>query len=109
MKTTIKPWGHEALVFKSGYFSFKILNIKKGHRLSLQLHEMASENWMVRKGNPLIQLHEDCQRYSVGSSFSIGDGVPHRVTADKDNVVIWEMKYGSDKDITRLEDDYGRK
>lgn len=107
-KKTFKPWGFEQLIFTCGKARVKKLVIRPGRRTSLQSHSHTPETWMVVKGHPAIELHGERNMYVPGSSFSVGEDVPHRIAAIYDTVVIIEVKYGSDADIVRHEDDYGR-
>lgn len=106
-----KPWGHEVVLFQEGRARLKRLVIRKGERLSLQYHRDKAEFSVVVRGVVRVEFAQraagNAYDYKKGESFYIPDGVVHRMTAIRDAEVI-ELCAGSDKDIVRLEDQYGR-
>jgi mannose-6-phosphate isomerase len=75
-----KPWGHELWWAHTDRYAGKILHLRKGHRLSLQLHRRKDE-----------------------SSYVL---VVHSIEALEDSVVL-EVSTPELDDIVRLHDDYG--
>ena len=88
-----KPWGHELLLSEWQGWRIKILHIKKGCRLSKQYHKEKTEY--------LFNLNDETLRFI--QPFKI-----HRPEAKDEDVDILEISKGSDEDIVRLENDYGR-
>ena len=54
-----KPWGHEIIWGKTGRYVGKKLFIKKGHKLSLQYHEIKEETIYLHSGEMLFTVQED--------------------------------------------------
>jgi mannose-6-phosphate isomerase-like protein (cupin superfamily) len=98
-KKTIKPWGYEKLIFENPFYRIKMIHIKKGHRLSKQYHKFKWETLIMKKDDNKMCFHD------------IPPRMIHRLdnTKGKTDMDIIEISYGSDEDIIRLEDDYGRK
>ena len=107
---TRKPWGYfQDLVEEKGKWHLKVIVIKKGSRLSLQRHEKRSEFWVVVHGKIRTEKGATRRVLKVGDTVAIKKKEKHRIEALSDSEVI-EITFGihNEKDITRLEDDYGR-
>ena len=53
-----RPWGaYEVLAEGEGY-KVKRIEVKPGHRLSLQMHQNRSEHWVVVSGEAIVTLGE---------------------------------------------------
>ncbi len=105
-----KPWGSEVVIFESGQARVKLLRVKPGKRLSLQYHERKREAMMLISGEALLE-HGPYMNYVMepGEIYQITTGVKHRLSGQgRSEAVILEMAHGSDEDIVRLADDYGR-
>ncbi|MBI2027270.1 MAG: mannose-6-phosphate isomerase [Deltaproteobacteria bacterium] len=111
LNTTVKkPWGQfDDLAEKKGKWHLKALKIKKGHRLSLQKHKKRSELWIVAEGKIKAQCGSKIYILFPPKNIFIKKNMIHRMYALLDSVVI-EVSFGlhQEKDILRLEDDYGR-
>jgi quercetin dioxygenase-like cupin family protein len=106
IKIIEKPWGHEFLLAKPNpQIQLKTLHIKKGERLSLQYHKFKAEFMICLEGE--FQMSGSSDIYKEGDYFYIAPKTVHRIIAIKDTVII-ELSIGSDKDIVRLDDKYGR-
>jgi len=103
-----KPWGYEEILVNNGRYVIKRLTIKEGHRLSLQLHRVKYETWLIQSGFGAITLGDSFSNCSAGKMFDIPPNTPHRVFAGKGDVVILELSTPELQDIVRIEDDYGR-
>ena len=88
-----KPWGYEILLGEWRGWRVKILHITKGHRLSKQYHREKVE----------YMFNLDDETWEFIPPFKV-----HRPEAHEDDCTIMELSKGSDEDIIRLEDDYGR-
>lgn len=88
-----KPWGFELLLGEWRRWRIKILHITKGHRLSKQYHR--------EKVEYMFNLNDETWEFI--QPFKV-----HRPEAQEDDCTIIELSKGSDEDIVRLEDDYGR-
>jgi mannose-6-phosphate isomerase-like protein (cupin superfamily) len=105
-----KPWGSEQIIFEAGDARVKLLRVKPGKRLSLQYHEKKDEVMMLVSGRALIKLPgREPFEMNRGDMHLIHAQGYHRLTGSgQSEAVILEMAHGSDADIVRLADDYGR-
>lgn len=107
-KITKKPWGNEECWAHTKNYVGKILRIKKGHRLSLQLHVKKQESIIVISG--VLSLILDNTKYTLieGECVDIEPGIIHRMEANVGDVVLMEVSTPEINDIVRIEDDYNR-
>lgn len=107
-----KPWGHELRWAVTDRYLGKLLHIRGGHSLSLQLHEYKDETIYVSSGLLDLVLENDqggldTHRLTAGQSGHIPPGRRHRFRAVEDTDLI-EVSSPEIDDVIRLEDDYGR-
>ena len=90
----------------------KLLRVKPGATLSLQLHHHRAEHWVVVAGSARITRGEDVFMLNENQSTYIPVGVKHRIENPGEVAVeIIEVQSGSylgEDDIVRFEDRYGR-
>lgn len=108
----IKPWGREIWFANTAGYAGKILEVKKGKRLSLQYHEKKCETQYVMSGK--IKLHIGKDQNSIeeivlnpGEKYDVFPGMVHRIEALEDSEVF-EVSTDQLTDIVRLADDYNR-
>lgn len=109
----VKPWGHEehfALV--DGLYCGKVLFIRAGHSLSLQLHERKDETVAVQAGHLRFEVgrrEELLESFDLlpGEAVRIEPGTVHRMSAVVDSHVL-EASTTELDDVIRLADRYGR-
>jgi mannose-6-phosphate isomerase len=107
-----KPWGWELVWAETDKYAGKLLFIRAGEALSLQLHEVKEESWLVREGHARLELGtapdalEELE-IATGDAFHFGPGTLHRLTAIEDTLVI-EVSTPHLDDVVRLGDLYGR-
>lgn len=104
----------------SGKLSPKILLVEPGKRLSWQYHHRRAEMWQVVEGpvgviRSLTDEQKQIKKYTEGERITLQQGERHRLVGLEDwGVVaeIWQHIYAdhpsNEKDIVRLEDDFGR-
>jgi mannose-6-phosphate isomerase-like protein (cupin superfamily) len=107
-----KPWGYEYIWAHTPHYAGKILSIREGCQLSLQLHEHKHESISLLSGTLEVELEEadgrtTCYCVRRGDSLYIPAGRRHRFRAVTACRVI-EVSTPELDDIVRLEDDYGR-
>jgi mannose-6-phosphate isomerase len=107
LKTVNKPWGFEKHLYKKDDAKIKLICIKKEHSLSLQYHKEKEETMYLIEGKALMILDEDFFIMKSKTPYYIAPEMKHRVTAITDTTIA-EVSFGSDKDIIRIEDNYGR-
>jgi len=105
----MKPWGSEQIVWQKDTTQFKLLNLKKGEMTSLQYHKKKQEVVMCIKGKCIVTISDLTieKPLTKGKSLIINAKTIHRYKAIN-NVTLAEICIGSDTDIVRLEDKYGR-
>ena len=87
-----KPWGWEEIIQENEYYRIKKIHVNSGHRLSKQYHNFKVETWIFPD-----------QEIKIIPPKEI-----HRLQARESDIDIIEVSHGSDDDIVRIEDDYGR-
>lgn len=110
IKTTRKPWGHESLISSIiiqnlHLVQLKLLYIKKGEQLSLQYHNNKAEFLICLQGKAAMFGTQDF--YNPGDYLYLAPKTVHRIIALDDCIFI-ELSKGTDEDIVRLDDKYGR-
>jgi mannose-6-phosphate isomerase len=110
-----KPWGYEILLSPShAPYTAKIIHVKAGKRLSLQLHDTKVETQTLVAGRGILVLEgADGQLHEVpmqrGFGYHIAVGQRHRTCAAPDeDATIFEASTPEVGVTLRLEDDYSR-
>lgn len=105
-----RPWGEFITFAKNEMVTVKILTIKSGQSFSLQYHNNRSEEWHVISGEGTILIGENTHQVVIGQTHIIPPKTNHRITSTGKDVVILEVARGvfDEKDIIRIEDQYGR-
>ena len=107
-----RPWGWYEVIDQGDRFKVKNIEVKPGHRLSLQKHHHRTEHWIVVSGTAEVQLNEDKQILGENQSMYIPLGCMHRLSnPGKIPLKIIEVQSGSyleEDDIVRFNDNYGR-
>lgn len=107
-----KPWGHEEIWAETERYVGKVLFVREGHRLSLQLHRVKDESIYVMRGRMRLTLEgEDgglgIEELGPGESRRIPPGRRHRFEAVGDCEIL-EVSTPELDDVVRIEDDYRR-
>ena len=112
MKTE-RPWGWYEVIDQGERFKVKNIEVKPGHRLSLQKHHHRAEHWIVVSGTAEVQLNDSTQIIGENQSTYVPLGCKHLLSnPGKIPLKIIEVQSGSyleEDDIERFEDDHGRK
>lgn len=108
----LKPWGREVWFAHTENYAGKILEVKKGHRLSLQYHEKKTETQYLYKGKVkfVYGKNENSLQEIIlnpGDKFDVSPYTVHRVEALEDSE-IFEVSTPELDDVVKLHDDYGR-
>lgn len=112
IQRTPKPWGYELLWVHTDRYAGKILSIRPGCQLSLQLHERKEESMYLLSGALEVELEEEgghtiCYPLCRGEVIHIPARRRHRLRATTACRVL-EVSTPELDDIVRLQDDYGR-
>lgn len=107
-----RPWGYFEQLSAGPRFQVKLLHVKPGGRLSLQMHHHRSEHWVVVKGTAKVTRGEEERLVCENESFYISATDWHRLeNPGHVPVEIIEVQIGSylgEDDIIRAEDIYNR-
>ncbi|HEY8052849.1 MAG TPA: mannose-1-phosphate guanylyltransferase/mannose-6-phosphate isomerase [Steroidobacteraceae bacterium] len=112
-REVFRPWGSYDSLGSGARFQVKLLRVKPGATLSLQMHHHRAEHWVVVAGTARITRGDEVFLLEENQSTYIPIGVRHRIeNPGKVPVEIIEVQSGSylgEDDIVRFEDVYGRK
>lgn len=107
MRTVVKPSGRELWWAVTDAYAGKILDVKAGHSLSLQVHRQKLESLFFARGRGHLVLGGETMPIRPGRSVTIPPGTPHRIIADT-RLTVFEVSTPHLDDVVRLEDAYGR-
>ncbi|WP_338849078.1 hypothetical protein V8J88_08995 [Massilia sp. W12] len=112
MQVIEKPWGREEVIEINERYMMKKLTMWKGHRCSMQYHNIKCETIYVLSGQLRIYAgpdleHLDARIYTGGETITIKPGTVHRMEAVEDSVYL-EASTPEMEDVVRLSDDYKR-
>jgi mannose-6-phosphate isomerase len=112
MEIIEKPWGKEEVIEINDRYMMKRLTMWKGHRCSLQYHNVKRETIFVLSG--LLRIDYGPSRdvleskvFGCGTWITLVPGVVHRMEAVEDSVYL-EGSTPEMDDVIRLDDDYQR-
>jgi len=108
----VRPWGTWQVLDSGDGWKVKRIEVRPGHRLSYQTHELREEHWFVVSGTATCLVDEVTIVAGPGERVAVPIGAAHRIAnAHDEELVIIEVQRGSytgEDDIVRLADDYGR-
>lgn len=107
MKIVDKPWGREIWWAVTDKYVGKIIEVKAGHSLSLQYHNVKHESMYFASGRGALRLGDQTMEVTPGQAVTIPPGTLHRITAVSD-LTIYEVSTPEVEDVVRVQDDYGR-
>ncbi len=111
-KKVYRPWGYYLSIAEDSKWQVKLISVKPGEQLSLQMHNHRSEHWVVVKGTAKVQVNNNIKNLKENQSAYIPLGSKHRLTnTGMDPLIIVEVQSGSyvgEDDIIRFKDKYGR-
>ena len=107
-----RPWGNFLTVVQDRRWQVKLIKVKPGEKLSLQMHHHRSEHWVVVSGTAKVEVDDKMLFLSENQSTYIPLGSKHRLSnPGKIDLTLIEVQSGSyvgEDDIVRFEDIYGR-
>ncbi|MDH5525601.1 MAG: mannose-1-phosphate guanylyltransferase/mannose-6-phosphate isomerase, partial [Desulfobulbaceae bacterium] len=107
-----RPWGSYESITKSDRFQVKLITVRPGSILSLQMHHHRAEHWIVVRGTARVTKGDKLIMVGENESIYIPLGVNHRL--ENPGVIPLELieiqsgSYLGEDDIIRFEDNYGR-
>jgi mannose-6-phosphate isomerase len=110
--TELRPWGSFTILEEGQGYKIKRIEVKPGHRLSLQMHHHRSEHWIVISGIAKVQRDDEEILLSPNQSTYVPQFTRHRLeNPGMIPLVLIEVQNGEylgEDDIRRFEDDYSR-
>ena len=107
-----KPWGHELIWADTELYVGKILHVKAGEALSVQMHEKKDETLHLLSGKLILRVGPTPEalepiEFNEGDSFRVRPRTVHMIEAVTD-VDVLEASTAHLDDIVRFRDRYGR-
>lgn len=110
--TELRPWGSFTVLEEGSGYKIKRIEVKPGHRLSLQMHHHRSEHWIVVSGTAKVTCGENEIMLCTNQSTYVPACTTHRLeNSGVIPLVLIEVQNGQylgEDDITRYQDDYAR-
>jgi mannose-1-phosphate guanylyltransferase/mannose-6-phosphate isomerase len=107
-----RPWGYFETLSLGSRFQVKLLHVKPGGKLSMQMHHHRSEHWIVVHGTARVTIGNDDKLVRENESVYISATQWHRVeNPGKTPLEMIEVQTGSylgEDDIVRTDDVYNR-
>ena len=107
-----RPWGNYESIAQNSNWQVKLIQVKPGQRLSLQMHKFRSEHWIIVNGLAEVEIDNSITFLKPNQSIYIPRGSKHRLSnPEKSTLDLIEVQCGSylgEDDIIRFEDVYGR-
>ena len=107
-----RPWGAYDVLEEGPHYKVKRIEVKPGHRLSLQMHQSRSEHWVIVTGEAIATIGEKEIPLRVNEVALIPARTKHRVANPGTGPLVFiDVQCGDylgEDDITRFEDDYNR-
>ncbi|MBK1989932.1 phosphomannose isomerase type II C-terminal cupin domain [Sphaerospermopsis aphanizomenoides BCCUSP55] len=108
----LRPWGSFTVLEEGRGYKIKRIEVKPGHRLSLQMHHHRSEHWIVVSGTAKVVCGESEILLSNNQSTYVPQCTVHRL--ENPGVIplilieVQNGEYLGEDDIIRYQDDYAR-
>ena len=110
--TELRPWGSFTVLEVGPGYKIKRIEVKLGHRLSLQMHHHHSEHWIVVSGTAKVTCGDKETMLCTNQSTYVPACTTHRLeNSGVSPLVLIEVQNGEylgEDDITRYQDDYAR-
>ncbi|HEY9647952.1 MAG TPA: cupin domain-containing protein [Chroococcidiopsis sp.] len=110
--TDLRPWGSFTILEEGRGYKIKRIEVKPGHRLSLQMHHHRSEHWIVVSGTARVVCGNNEILLSSNQSTYVPACTNHRLeNPGVIPLVLIEVQNGEylgEDDIIRFQDDYSR-
>jgi mannose-1-phosphate guanylyltransferase/mannose-6-phosphate isomerase len=107
-----RPWGYFETLNVGPRFQVKLLHVKPGGKLSMQMHHHRSEHWVVVHGTAKVTVGDEERLVHENQSVYIVATQWHRLeNPGKTSLELIEVQIGSylgEDDIVRTDDVYNR-
>ena len=78
--TIFRPWGNYQTIINKLRWQVKLIHVKPGEKLSLQMHHHRSEHWVVVDGTAKVELENKTSFLTENESIYIPLGSKHRLS-----------------------------
>lgn len=107
-----KPWGFELIWAENELYVGKLLHVRAGEALSVQMHRVKDETLHLLSGSVRLWMGDSPEGlrevpFTSGDSFRVTAGTVHRIEAVTDADVL-EASTPHLDDLVRFQDRYGR-
>ncbi|NJL84733.1 MAG: cupin domain-containing protein [Leptolyngbyaceae cyanobacterium SM1_1_3] len=110
--TELRPWGSFTILEEARGYKIKRIEVKPGHRLSLQMHHHRSEHWIVVSGTAKVTCGTQEILLCSNQSTYVPSCTLHRLeNSGVIPLILIEVQNGEylgEDDIVRFQDDYAR-
>lgn len=110
--TDSRPWGTYTILDEGAGYKIKRIEVKPGHRLSLQMHHHRSEHWIVVSGTAHVECGDKIELLTPNQSTYVPACTTHRLqNPGVVPLILIEVQNGEylgEDDIIRFQDDYSR-
>lgn len=110
--TEMRPWGSFTTLEEGVGYKIKRIEVKPGHRLSLQMHHHRSEHWIVVSGTAKVTCGDRELMLTSNQSTYVPQCTNHRLenpgVIDLILIEVQNGEYLGEDDIVRFQDDYAR-
>ena len=110
--TELRPWGSFTVLEEGRGYKIKRIEVKPGHRLSLQMHHHRSEHWIVVSGTAKVTCGDNEKLLTSNQSTYVPACTSHRLeNSGVIPLILIEVQNGEylgEDDIIRFQDDYSR-
>ena len=108
-----KPWGFYHTTVINEFYQSKVISLAPNSSLSLQVHKLREEYWVVVSGSGEAQIGDSFKHLTAGAFVFIPKNCIHRLynKSQVDNLIVFEVQIGEsfdESDIERLCDEYNR-
>jgi len=104
-----KGWGREVWIANNDRYCGKILEIKRGKRLSLHYHKLKTETFFLRAGKLVVRIKESPESEQIeefvlspGDCMDVPVGLVHQMEALEDSELLEFSTQHFDTDSHRL-------
>ena len=108
-----RPWGRFEVLREDNHYKSKIIRVEAGQKISYQSHKQRAEHWVIVKGEAVVTLDDKEHLQKQGSHIFIPQGAKHRIHNRSNSyceiIEVQTGTYFGEDDITRYQDDYGRR
>ena len=107
-----RPWGKYDSIDSGERYQTKLITVKPGAKLSVQMHHHRAEHWVVVSGTARVRNGDKTFLLSENESTYIPVGVVHSLEnpgeIELELIEVQSGSYLGEDDIVRFEDNYGR-